>query len=84
MEYRLPKEEGFSLNLSSANIGNITRFINHSADHSNVKYKAENYQGINYVVFRSKKLIPRNSELLINYGCNYWIWQKHLFGITCK
>lgn len=66
--------------------GNFTRFINHSCEPNLVGIRSfTSHQDLRfpYIAFFTNTFIPRNSELTLNYGDNYWIVKCRRDGQFC-
>ena len=59
--------------IDALNLGNVTRFINHSYFRANVHNLYVPVDGIMHVVFIAIRRIPRRKQLLFNYGGDYWL-----------
>lgn len=67
---------GCSLNIDARFMGNITRLINHSETPNIEAIQIIATDGIAHVEFKVIKTIQSHQQLLIDYGPNYWIYQK--------
>ncbi|MBN1914559.1 MAG: SET domain-containing protein-lysine N-methyltransferase [Parachlamydiales bacterium] len=70
-EYLIGNEETTPFTIDARQIGNHTRFINHS-DQPNLTPVAVFSQGYMHVVLRANRYIQKGTELTYNYGPNYW------------
>jgi SET domain len=57
--------------LDAINIGNITRFINHSFQ-DNAHTFGANYKSFLYILFQTKCFVKKHDQITINYGPEYW------------
>ena len=67
---KYPFDSPFAIDAQKA--GNETRFINHSFKNPNCERRYWQEGNILRVVFTVKKRIPKDAQLLLDYGKNYW------------
>ena len=66
-------EDRLTLYIDAAKCGNFTRFINHSyIPNVNAHTVFSNKDGLWHVMYRAIKDIGQDSQLLVNYGTDYW------------
>lgn len=66
--------------------GNFTRFINHSCEANVIgirSFTAHHDRRFPYIAFFTNQDIPKNCELTLNYGENYWLIKTKRDGIYC-
>ena len=63
---------GDGLAVDASEMGNQTRRINHSAANPNARALIVNDRGVRRVVMYAMRAVPRDAELLFDYGDQYW------------
>ena len=58
--------------LDAREMGNITRFINHCADHPNAKEAEVIVDDVQHIVLIATRSIAKDAQILFDYGPNYW------------
>jgi SET domain len=58
--------------LDAREMGNITRFINHSGDHPNAKEAEVIVDDVQHMVLIATRSIAKDTQILFDYGEDYW------------
>jgi len=76
-EYGNERRERTGYQINAKKKGNLGRFINHS-DNRNCEPRATLINGLLRIFFIAIKEIPKDDQISINYGINYWRRRKKL------
>lgn len=73
-EYTIAEGEDSSYVIDARDQGGLIRFINHSPE-PNLRPLLATFDGISHVIFVAKEPIAVGSQLLYDYGPNYWTYR---------